>query len=76
MHFFSVDHKNSIRGRGLAWLGRKPSKLAIPGSNPGGRTIGEPYSSYASLILNGLNQGFFADLADVQSFFSSVFPHL
>ena len=25
-------------GRGLVWLGHKPSKLVIPGSNPGDRT--------------------------------------
>ena len=31
--FFS----GNVSGRGLVWLGHRPSKPAIPGSNPGGR---------------------------------------
>ncbi len=34
--------KIMLSGRRLAGLGHKPSKLAIPGSNPGDRTITIP----------------------------------
>jgi|GEM_PF-3979438 hypothetical protein len=37
--FFNVFMALMYSGRRLVGLGHKPSKLAIPGSNPGDRTI-------------------------------------
>jgi hypothetical protein len=39
-------------GRRLAGLGHKPSKLAIPGSNPGDRTKRNMHTFYLRLVFN------------------------
>jgi hypothetical protein len=41
-------------GRRLVGLGHKPSKLAIPGSNPGDRTIFTTKNAQVSLILRNM----------------------
>ena len=45
-------HENNVKRSSSSWLGHKPSKLAIPGSNPGDRTNKCLYLMNPSYSLN------------------------
>ena len=45
-------HENSVKRSSSSWLGHKPSKLAIPGSNPGDRTFCITLKEFAPKQLN------------------------